>query len=77
MHKEDWMQTENNNHQSKLARFIAPINPSSLFIDPTKYTSIMILDPMFIDREACLADSANTIFGRRFGIPRKISDTCF
>ena len=34
----------------------------------------MILDTMFPDREACSADSANTIFERRFGIPCKISD---
>ena len=34
----------------------------------------MILDPMFPAHKSCSADSANTIFGRRFGITCKISD---
>ena len=34
----------------------------------------LIIDPIFPYREACSADSANTIFGRRFGIPFKTSD---
>ena len=34
----------------------------------------MIMDTMFPDRKPCSADSANTIIGRRIGIPCKISD---
>ena len=34
----------------------------------------MIIDHMFPDHEAFSADSANTIFGRLFGIPWNISN---
>ena len=68
------MQMENKHQQRKPARVIKPINPSSLFINTTRYTSSMILYPMFPDRKACPAGHANTIFGRQFGIPCKISD---
>ena len=73
MHKDDVMQTENQNHQPKLARVIALINPYSLFINTTTSTPSMIIDPMFPYRKACLSDIAITIFGRQSGITCKIS----
>ena len=39
LHKEDLMQINNENHQPKLARVIALINPYDLSINPTTYKS--------------------------------------
>ena len=74
LQKEYMMQTNNDNNLPKLLRVITPIYPFALSINPTTYTSILILDPMFPDHKACSTDGKNTIFGRRFGIPWKISD---
>ena len=68
------MQKENVIYHQKQAQVIAIINPSDSSINPTRYTSSMILDPMFLYCEACSSGSANTIFGRWFVIPWKISD---
>ena len=68
------MQSEIDNHQPKLAQVVSLINQSSSYIIPTTSISSIILDPMFPAREVCSADSTNTIFGRMFGIPFKISD---
>ena len=68
------MQINNKNYQQKLARVIVLINKSTSSINPTTSTSSFILDPIFPAHEACSADSAKTIFGRRFGIPCEISD---
>ena len=54
------MQIENESHQPKLPRVIARIKPSDSSINPTTYTSIIILDPMFPDFKACSDDSAKT-----------------
>ena len=72
--KEYLVQINNDSHQPKIAQVIALINTSASSINPTISTSSLIIDPIFLDREACSADSANTIFGRRFGIPFKTSD---
>ena len=47
LHKEDMIQIKNDSHQPKLARVIAIINPSTPSINPTTYTSSLILDPIF------------------------------
>ena len=62
------------NSSVKLAQVIALINPYTLYINHTTSTSSMIIDSTFPAREACSADSVNTIFGRQFGIPCKIID---
>ena len=68
------MQSEIENDQPEIAQFVALINQSSYFINPTTSISSIILDIIFPYREACSADSANTIFGRLFSTPFKISD---
>ena len=68
------MQRESNNYQLKIARIIALIKQSSLSTNTTTSTSSMIIDSIFPYREAYSADITNTIFGRLFGIPFKISD---
>ena len=67
-------QMKKNSHQKKIAQVVAPINMPAYSTNPTTSTSSMALDPMFISRKAFPADSANTIFGRRFGITYKTSD---
>ena len=74
IHKEDLIQIKNESHQPKLAQVIALINTSDTSINTTPSISSLILDPMFPPHEACSDDSANTIFGRQFGITYKISD---
>ena len=68
------MEINNESHQPKLARVITLINPSASSINPTSSTSSLILYKMFPADEEFSADNANTIFGRRFGIPHSISD---
>ena len=65
---------ENKSNQPKLAQVIALTNPSASSINTTTSTFSIILDMMCPTREACSADSENTIFGRQFGIPCIISD---
>ena len=68
------MQNEKESHHPKLARLIARINTFASSINPNESTSNIILDPMFPYWEVCSDDSENTIFGRQFGIPYKISN---
>ena len=72
------MKNENKSHRKKLSRVVTIINPSASSINPTTYTSSTILAPIFPARESCSTDSANSIFGRLFLLPCKISDKkCF
>ena len=72
--KDNMMKMESNDHHLKLAWVIALLNQSSSSINPTIYTSSIIIDTMFPAQEACSDDSANNILGIWFGIPSKISD---
>ena len=74
LYKEDIIQMKCEGNQKNLAQVVALIDHYSSSISPTTSTSIMIIDPMFPDHEACSSDSTNTIFGRLFGIPCKTSD---
>ena len=56
------MQMDNKHHHKTIRRAIAVIDPSYFFITLTTYTYSIIIDPMFLYREACSADSANTIW---------------
>ena len=67
------IQVNNESYQPKLSRVIALIHPSNSSIKPITSTSNLILETMFSAHEACSPESANTIFGRLFGTPCKIS----
>ena len=75
LQKEDLIQNDNASHQTKLAQVLTLFNVSALSNNPTTYTSSIILGTMFPSRKACSDDIINTIFGRKYGIYCKISDT--
>ena len=68
------MQIERKNNQPKISHVTALINQSSLSINTTTSTPSMVLDPMLPAQESCSDDISNTIIGRRFLIPYRISD---